>query len=577
MSLSKLKEVNWRLWAQRCLPYLAIFLLAYISIEFQIAHHAVLITSDRFLHYYRFYDDAMQIKTGNYSLFQMNYGFNQSGRIFNALYGPAFSYLNGLLILLCHTWFRYNILTDMIVYLVGGIGMYKLGQKAKVNNFLALLLALLYMQFGLIIGMIQANNFSGWGAALAPYAMMHAVNMMQDRERPIHWVSLALIMAILAQIHVLSTVILALTLVPFAVYGLIVTPNKKRMVLDFFKALGSCILLSANIWGGLMVVYSKNKIASPDTFQLAAYTVRMSHSVFRHGELPFMIVILLLVQLLYVCFHIKQDVANDMYTFVSLFALLVASKYFPWAHVQGRFPFVGQLLQFPFRLIVGAIPLFLVGFGVTFTKLFAKRDKLLKKWIILALVLALVQSYSDTARKVYQLTTEFLDPGKVVSIVNYYKISPEKASIRYFARHTNNGQMFNMVERAEPDYLPVKTHADNDLYSHVILDKQNEYPRKVVGDKMYIYWQSKKPSKRRLPIVMYQQSRLIVNGKDQSDAPKNSICVPKVQGKKGKNVAVLSFQIPSYFWFLLAIAGLSWLVLLIAGIRNWVRKRHEYD
>ncbi|EQE00311.1 putative cell division domain protein, partial [Clostridioides difficile CD9] len=37
----------------------------------------------------------MQFKTGNFSYFQTNYGFQQSGRIVNALYGPLIAYILG--------------------------------------------------------------------------------------------------------------------------------------------------------------------------------------------------------------------------------------------------------------------------------------------------------------------------------------------------------------------------------------------------------------------------------------------------------------------------------------------------
>ncbi|MDU1879425.1 MAG: hypothetical protein E6779_07590, partial [Finegoldia magna] len=59
--------------------------------------------------YNRFYEDAMQLKNGNFSYFLSLYGFQQSGRIVNALYGPFFSYLQGGLVLISGTWFRYQI------------------------------------------------------------------------------------------------------------------------------------------------------------------------------------------------------------------------------------------------------------------------------------------------------------------------------------------------------------------------------------------------------------------------------------------------------------------------------------
>lgn len=69
----------------------------------------IILGPDFLFHYNRFYDTAMQIKTGNFQYFISTYGFQQSGRIVNALYGPIFAYLQGLLLLLSKTWYNYQI------------------------------------------------------------------------------------------------------------------------------------------------------------------------------------------------------------------------------------------------------------------------------------------------------------------------------------------------------------------------------------------------------------------------------------------------------------------------------------
>lgn len=85
-------------------------------------------------------------------------------------------------------------------FLITGIGMYRLALKAKVNEVIAILLAVLYLQFGIVAGILRFN-FMAWGAALAPYAMMQVLYMIEDKKQPIHWLSLALIMALIAQVH----------------------------------------------------------------------------------------------------------------------------------------------------------------------------------------------------------------------------------------------------------------------------------------------------------------------------------------------------------------------------------------
>ncbi|MCT3495636.1 hypothetical protein EFR60_07575, partial [Lactobacillus delbrueckii subsp. bulgaricus] len=66
------------------------------------------------------------------------YGFNQSGRVINAFYGPAFAYLNGLLLLAVGTWYRYQIITSFLVFAVGGVGgMYRAVHRFKVRGSIA--------------------------------------------------------------------------------------------------------------------------------------------------------------------------------------------------------------------------------------------------------------------------------------------------------------------------------------------------------------------------------------------------------------------------------------------------------
>lgn len=575
MNVSKLRKSNFPKIAQAVLPYLVILFTTFLMVEYQMKYGATFITGDRFLHFYRFYDTSMQIKTGNFSLFQTNYGFNQSGRIFNALYGPFFAYLNGLVLILCGTWFRYQILVDFVVNLVGGIGMYRLGKKVKVNDFIALLLAVLYLQFGIIVGILRANNFMAWGAAFAPFVIIQAVNMVQDHKRPIHWITLALIMGGVAQVHVLSTVFLAFTLIPFAIYGLVNTPNKKQMILDFFKAVGSAIVLTANIWGSFLVVYPGNKISTPNTFRLIGHTYGIAKNLqYSHGSLSWIIALMLLAQLIYIICHFKKSPLNDMVTLVGLFILLLSSKLFPWDKVQGRFPRTGSFFQFPYRLAVGAIPLLLLGLGITLTYVMDNGLAVTKKYVVFVLFFAIMQTFAGTIRTIYAYTKAFNDPFHVVTMGNYYWISEDRYKVQYYTQHTNNGEIFKLIKRGEPDYLPMNPHADNLLYRETVLAAQDKYPRKIVGDKMYIMWNSKKADKRILPIVMYHRSHLIVNGKDQTNAPKNTICNPTVQSKKGENVAVLSYQVPVWFYGLLVICLAGWLSFLVVGIRDWIKKRN---
>ncbi|MBW8037605.1 hypothetical protein E0700_04980 [Lactobacillus helveticus] len=343
------------------------------------------------------------------------------GEFFNAVYGPFLAYIGGFLLLLVHNWFNFQILTVFTVLLIAGIGMYRLALKANVDEVIAILLALIYLQFGIVAGILRFN-FMAWGAALAPYAMMQVLYMINDERKPTHWLSLALIMSLIAQVHLLSTVYIACTFVPFAIYALVKTSAKKQMIIDFFKALGTTLVLTFS--QNLSVNYAINR----------------------------------------------------------------------------------------------------------------------------------------------QRTLEFLDPNYVVIIQRYSKITKHRRKLQHILRYTNNDSLFKAGNHTEPDYLPYTKHASNVTYQKKILDQAKHYHYHVKGNKLFLTWNSKKAKMKMLPIVMYHQSRLTLNGKLQTKLKQNTITQPIVKAKKGRNIASLQFITPIWFKALLLISILGWFVLFGYGI-----------
>lgn len=571
---AKLKEKDWNRIGLTVYPYVVILLVIYLMIRYQILNHSVLLTSDALLHFKRFYETKMQIETGNFSYFQTNYAFSHSGRIFNAVYGPFLAYLGGLLLLIVHNWFNFQILIIFIVLLIAGIGMYHLALKAKVNKLVAILLALIYLQFGITVGILRFN-FMAWGAALAPYAMMQVLYMIEDKIRPIHWLRLAIIMSLLAQVHLLSTVYIALTFVPFAIYGLINTPFKKQMMIDFLKALGVTLVLTANIWGAMLILFFHNKISLPNSFNLISHTVEYKRFINIHGFILMSVVLLLIFQLIYVLTHLRDSVTNTLITVVAMLILLIASRVMPWAQIQNLYPSLGSSLQFPYRLAVGAWPLILVGIGISATDLMKKNIESINLVIILGLVLTLCQNLSANYAINRARSLEFLDPHHVVIVQSYSKITKNRKQLQPLLRYSNSNKIFKLVNHTEPDYLPYTKHASTAIYQNKILNKTKYYHYDVKGSKLILTWHNKKAKKKTLPIVMYKQSRLILNGKVQTHFKQNTITQPIINARKGKNTAILQFITPIWFKVLLVVNILAWFALMIYGIRYKLIRRHN--
>ena len=126
------------------LPYYIIIMSCLIILP-QIIPHGVTLGTDSIFHFNRFYETAQQIRHWNFSYFQSNYSFQQSGRIINATYCLLFAYFNGIILLLARSWYRYQIITNLLIYFIGGTGMYKLCIKLHSKQSIALIIAFIYM------------------------------------------------------------------------------------------------------------------------------------------------------------------------------------------------------------------------------------------------------------------------------------------------------------------------------------------------------------------------------------------------------------------------------------------------
>lgn len=358
-------------------PYLVIALAIYLLSIIQLHNHRTIIDIDTMFHYNRFYDVSQQIKTGNYSYFQTNYGFNQSGRVVNALYGPMIAYLNGFLILVAGTWFNYQIISYWVLGLIGGIGMYQLARKAKANKVASALVSVLFLNIGAYQAWIDHTNMIAWGAVLVPYAFIEGLNMVQDHDRPIRWIRLMLIMSLIAQTHVISTILTALGLIPFAVYGFVKANNKRQMIGRLLLAVIGTTLLSSNVWGALLMIFTKNHIAPTLAHSLAGNAVSSGNNTIR-DEISRMLVLVFLIQVLYPTiakYNFKDKKFNKINLLVSLEGFIIfaiSTVYFPWKEVSSYLPILRTYLQFPHRFLILAYPLLLVGLAMTMTQLTSK-------------------------------------------------------------------------------------------------------------------------------------------------------------------------------------------------------------
>lgn len=542
------------------IPIILSLVIATVLIWTELTTRSGLTLDDTAFHFHRFYDTYQQIQNHNFSYFQMNYGMGESGRIVNALYGPFFAYLMGSLLLFCSSWLRFQILITYLIFLVGGLGIYRLSRKVKISQVVSSIVTALFLTTGYIAYWPRSNAFNSWGAVLIPFVLIQGINLLNNHKTRFSWISLGIVMAIVAQIHLLSTFFSILALIPFFIYGLVLSENKRQMWIDVFKAVGLFIVLTANVWGAFLLLYPTNQMASPIDYSpvLTAVNLSVAGTSTMWTSITEVTLLLFIVQLIYVIFNFKSSKLNTFVTLEGLVFLYLSSNLFPWQFVKDTLPAVTGYLQFPNRFTVVAYPLLFLGIGLTLNELIKSHGK---KLGMIASALAIVLVLFNVRADFNEINNNITYNKGITSNAKEMK---EKGLAPYI----------NKVEINSPDYLPVRKKIKSSDITGMLMSmspQKNNFEQKALSNgRLELTWKDSTSKVTTLPIFIYKQSELSLNNKVIK--PKvNEIGMPQVQSRKGKNTAILSFKTPIWFTILLYISILSWVLLIIYGVFRWVK------
>ena len=542
------------------IPIILSLVIATVLIWTELTTRSGLTLDDTAFHFHRFYDTYQQIQNHNFSYFQMNYGMGESGRIVNALYGPFFAYLMGSLLLFCSSWLRFQILITYLIFLVGGLGIYRLSRKVKISQVVSSIVTALFLTTGYIAYWPRSNAFNSWGAVLIPFVLIQGINLLNNHKTRFSWISLGIVMAIVAQIHLLSTFFSILALIPFFIYGLVLSENKRQMWIDVFKAVGLFIVLTANVWGAFLLLYPTNQMASPIDYSpvLTAVNLSVAGTSTMWTSITEVTLLLFIVQLIYVIFNFKSSKLNTFVTLEGLVFLYLSSNLFPWQFVKDTLPAVTGYLQFPNRFTVVAYPLLFLGIGLTLNELIKSHGK---KLGMIASALAIVVVLFNVRADFNEINNNITYNKGITSNAKEMK---EKGLAPYI----------NKVEINSPDYLPVRKKIKSSDITGMLMSmspQKNNFEQRVISNgRLEFSWKDSTSKVTTLPIFIYKQSELSLNNKVIK--PKvNEIGMPQVQSRKGKNTAILSFKTPIWFIILLYISILSWVLLIIYGVFRWVK------
>lgn len=550
-----------RLWVS-----LFIISFAILLVTPQLFTRKVILGSDSIFHYNRFYEAAMQLKNGNFSYFLSLYGFQQSGRIVNALYGPFFAYLQGGLILISGTWFRYQIVSRVLLHILAESSMYALLKQCKVKTSVALSLGLLYATTFSIQYWTMRQGFSSWGAALLPYCFIPAIHYVFYQR--VDQVRLALSMALIFQIHVLSALMLAMMYLPFYLYTFVkaTTSKKKETILKVLIAVILFLLLTVNVWGVLLYLRGANHLLDPF----------INREIGKNGidgtarywlYTPISLMVLLILQFIYAIVNWKKLARwKRILHFIYFVFFFLSTGLFPWQYLVENGNTFAELIQFPFRFFVPATILLLAITGLTVTR-FVNWRKSIAVLLFAFAGVGLIQNIMDTTDRVKSAAQD----GELISIVKHTYVEGDYQTISLTMNDSDLSQFLNLVVKSTPDYVPIygtigKQNTYDLYYENIVTNQRTE---KLIKDNyLVLTWQADEGEELNLPIVVYKDSILTLNGKelDKDDYNLSTIGTPTVSSQEGKNKLELRYQEPE--WLFVAI-GAPLIVLGIIGLQ-WI-------
>ncbi|ABP90966.1 Permease of the major facilitator superfamily [Streptococcus suis 05ZYH33] len=313
----------------------------------QILTKAVVTGDDIVFHYNRFYDTAIQIKSGDFSYIMSLHGYQQSGRIVNALYGPYLAYLQGALLLLAGTWYRYQLLSNLLLGVLSATSLYFLMREVKVLYSLSVGLSMFFATTYSVQYWWVAQGFSSWGVALFPLCLIPAVRFLKTGKVPIFLMAGAV--GLMLQIHMLSALFLILAYAILFSIGWLKSQDKWNVMKDVLFSVGVFLILTVNIWLPLLYVNATNELAAPFiNKKFIQSTVTWSKAYFLY--FPYSLPIIFATSLYFMLKKWKkQSVILRGLTVTFLVFFIFSTNLFPWQLFAGKGIGLVDLIQFPFN------------------------------------------------------------------------------------------------------------------------------------------------------------------------------------------------------------------------------------
>ncbi|WP_284250875.1 hypothetical protein [Tetragenococcus osmophilus] len=555
----------------------------------QLYKHSLILGNDMMFHFNRFYEAYMQIKTGDFNYFQSIFGFDQSGRIVNALYGPDFAYLQGLLMFLTKNWFRYQLLSSFLCFFIAGIAMFSLTRKAKLSYKSSIFISLLYMSSSMVSYYALSQNMTSWGAAFIPFIYIPAIRAIQDPQKPIKSIELALAVTSVGFLHNLTLFLGILSSAPFYVIGFFRANHKGKMIKDFFIAVLLTILLNINTLIGFAEVYLTNELVYPKFFEdVLSYTIYFDIGDNTYSSLGLIFSCIMLFQIFYLFINWKStSMLERLLTLVGAFFLLLSTNFLPWEDIS-QYTNLVRIIQFPRRFSLIAYVFLLISFAFTLETNVKGLSNINKKIVYPILCMISFFMIANVNSKVLQSAEAWeTDNPTAAGNNSAWTTTDDPDKIRKGFTSGRYEDAFKVIQKPTPDYLPLlngttqeelEEQGGYNLYGDQVINNELNVAKTTDNkNSLVLTWESNGNEKEVLPAVVYERSQINFNGSNyaSSQISKTTLGAPIVETKNGKNKFVISYEPLVNTTLLLVIKFFTIGVLAIFTFVKGVRKFHN--
>lgn len=557
-------------------PITCVLFTAFIFISPLIFYHSMILGVDSVFHLNRFYDFASQLQSNNFNYFQANYGYAASARIINPLYSPFINFLVGSLLAITKSWIFTTNTFSFIVFATAGISMYFLLMYVGARRFWAFTGAFLYMTSPVITYWTIENNFTGVGSAILPIAILQAVRMIKNPDKPIKVFSLALTVALMIEIHLFTALLGCTVLLIFFLASIMHSQQKLEMIVKVIQSAVLAVLLSSNVIFSYFELSTSNHLLGTfpnQNMQGSAMFFSFNGADWNHYGLIYSEIIIIVTLYLFTKWT-EISFLDKVLGISGLFYLFISSTYFPWNKISSYFPKVRSLIQFPQRFSAVVFILFLL-LMVRFIVLYSGVKT--RKYSTIVLTIAVLAVAIKTPLSAIHAKAQQWQSNEIKLFYTGERTTNNPQKIRGgFMDRNNLGEGLNFLPKRTPDYLPVKEALTVDkyikmdpysVYKNEVLENKMNYSRIITKDgTMHIRWvnRSGKSRKVQLPLIVYSRSEVNLNSKEirKSQFDTTRIGAIVVKEKPGINSLTINYKPTFVVSMSIFISPLLWLLSL---------------